>query len=218
MRGTRAGGARLRARERRRDVGGRRRLRRSVATHGAGAPRPRCRGAPHGTDRTRRSSGPVRHAGGLRPFARRAARRLVRRVADGAGARRSTLPDDAPAVCARWRRLAAGTGRRRAAEAAADAGTHPGTSYLAGRARAHARAQSAPELEPLREALAPIVAAERIARHDRGPLLLTAYHLIPRGAAPAYRRLLRRHAALLRTRAAVSGPWPPYAFVPELRR
>ena len=94
---------------------------------------------------------------------------------------------------------------------------HPGTSYLEGLARAQARAQSAPELEPLREALAPIVAAERITRHDRGPLLLTAYHLIPRGAAPAYRRLLRRHAALLHTRAVVSGPWPPYAFVPELR-
>jgi hypothetical protein len=94
---------------------------------------------------------------------------------------------------------------------------HPGTSYLEGLARAQARAQSAPELEPLREALAPIVAAERITRHDRGPLLLTAYHLIPRGAAPAYRMLLRRHAALLHTRAVVSGPWPPYAFVPELR-
>jgi hypothetical protein len=97
-------------------------------------------------------------------------------------------------------------------------GNRPGTSYLEGRARAHARAQSAPELEPLREALAPLVAAERITRHDQGPLLLTAYHLIPRGAAPAYRKLLQRHAALLHARATVSGPWPPYAFVPELRR
>jgi Gas vesicle synthesis protein GvpL/GvpF len=105
-----------------------------------------------------------------------------------------------------------------AADPATVAGNLSGTSYLEGRARAQARAQSAPELEPLREALASIVAAERITRHDQGPLLLTAYHLIPRGAAPAYRKLLQRHAALLHARATVSGPWPPYAFVPELRR
>ena len=101
---------------------------------------------------------------------------------------------------------------------AAQAGTNPGTSYLTRRARAHAIAQSAPELEPLREAFAPIVAAERIARYDRGPLVLTAYHLIPRDAVATYRRLLRRHAAALPCRAVLSGPWPPYAFVPELRR
>jgi len=95
--------------------------------------------------------------------------------------------------------------------------TRPGTSYLARRARAQAVAQSAPELEPLREAFASIVAAERIARHDQGPLILTAYHLIPRSAVTTYRRLLRRHAAGLRNRAVVSGPWPPYAFVPEMR-
>jgi hypothetical protein len=100
----------------------------------------------------------------------------------------------------------------------ADRAASPGTSYLTRRARAHAMAQSAPELEPLREAFARIVAAERIARHDRGPLILTAYHLIPRGAVTTYRRLLRRHAAALSYRAVLSGPWPPYAFVPELRR
>jgi hypothetical protein len=101
---------------------------------------------------------------------------------------------------------------------AAEAAAKPGTSYLTRRARAHASAQSAPELEPLREVLAPIVAAERIARHDRGPLVLTAYHLIPRDAVATYRRLLRRHAAALKYRAVLSGPWPPYAFVPELPR
>jgi hypothetical protein len=100
---------------------------------------------------------------------------------------------------------------------AAGAATRPGTSYLRRRSRAHAVAQSAPELEPLREAFASIVAAERIARHDQGPLILTAYHLIPRGAVTTYRRLLRRHATALRNRAVVSGPWPPYAFVPEMR-
>lgn len=88
-----------------------------------------------------------------------------------------------------------------------------GTRYLTRRAGA----QAAPELEPLRRLLAPIVTSERIARHDRGPLLLTAYHLVPRSAVAAYRRLLRRHAASLGCRVVASGPWPPYAFVPELR-
>jgi hypothetical protein len=95
--------------------------------------------------------------------------------------------------------------------------TRPGTRYLTRRARAQAVATSAPELEPLREALAPIVAAERIVRHDQNPLILTAYHLIPRSAVSNYRRLLRRQTDALPYRAALSGPWPPYAFVPELR-
>jgi hypothetical protein len=96
--------------------------------------------------------------------------------------------------------------------------TRPGTTYLARRAREDAASQAAPELAPLREAFAPMVAAERIARHDQGALILTAYHLIPRGAAATYRRLLRRHAAALPGRVVLSGPWPPYAFAPELRR
>ena len=97
-----------------------------------------------------------------------------------------------------------------------DTGDHPGTSYLGRLARAQARARSAPELEPLSEALAHIVTAERISRHDTGPLLLTAYHLIPRGKARVYRAILKRRAAALGLRAIASGPWPPYAFVPEL--
>jgi Gas vesicle synthesis protein GvpL/GvpF len=101
-------------------------------------------------------------------------------------------------------------------ETGPETGDHPGTTYLARLATAHARAQSAPELQPLSEALAHIVAAERISRHDTGPLLLTAYHLIPRGKARAYRGILKRRAAALGLRAIASGPWPPYAFVPEL--
>ena len=94
---------------------------------------------------------------------------------------------------------------------------HPGTSYLLRRAREQA-APAAPELERLRAVLAPIVTAERIVRHDQGPLILTAYHLIPRGGAAAYRRLLRRYAAQPGSRVVASGPWPPYGFVPELRQ
>jgi hypothetical protein len=97
-----------------------------------------------------------------------------------------------------------------------ETGDHPGTRYLTRLASARERARSAPELEPLSEALAHIVTAERISRHDTGPLLLTAYHLIPRGKARAYRGILKRRAAALGLRAIASGPWPPYAFVPEL--
>jgi hypothetical protein len=104
------------------------------------------------------------------------------------------------------------------ADNAAEAATHPGTAYLTRRARAQALAESAPELEPLRGGFTDLIAAERIVRHDQRPMVLTAYHLIPRDAATAYRRLLRRHAGALGHRVVVSGPWPPYAFVPELRR
>lgn len=98
-----------------------------------------------------------------------------------------------------------------------ESGPRPGTRYLKRRQEAARAAQSAPELDPLREALAPIAAAERVVRHDRGPLILTAYHLIPRGAETAYRRALRRHTTALPHRTVWSGPWPPYAFAPELK-
>jgi hypothetical protein len=97
------------------------------------------------------------------------------------------------------------------------AANNPGTRYLTRLARAQVRSRSAPELAPLRRPLAGIVAAERITRHDAGPLLLTAYHLIPRGKARIYCGILKRHADALGLRAAATGPWPPYAFVPELQ-
>jgi hypothetical protein len=111
---------------------------------------------------------------------------------------------------------ASGAPGRTGAEDVGDA-EHPGTSYLLRRAHEQA-APAAPELERLRNVLGPIVTAERIVRHDQGPLILTAYHLIPRGGAAAYRRLLRRYAVEPGSRVVASGPWPPYGFVPELRR
>ncbi len=91
-----------------------------------------------------------------------------------------------------------------------------GTAYLRQRADRIAEARRAPELDPLRQVLAGIIAAERVARHDRGTLLLTAYHLIGRGAAGEYRRTLATAMRQLGLRASASGPWPPYAFAPEL--
>lgn len=93
----------------------------------------------------------------------------------------------------------------------------PGTRYLAARRRAGERARSLPEIDPLRAALRPLLRAERIERHEAGgPLLGTAYHLIPRAQAAAYLDVLEAERPLLGgRRVAATGPWPPYAFAPE---
>jgi hypothetical protein len=93
----------------------------------------------------------------------------------------------------------------------------PGTRYLAARRKAGERARSLPEIDLLREALRPLLRAERIERHDAGgPLLGTAYHLIPRAQAAAYLDVLEAERARIGgRRVAASGPWPPYAFAPE---
>lgn len=85
----------------------------------------------------------------------------------------------------------------------------PGTRYL------RSRAEALPELAALRPALAPLVAAERVQRHQTLPLLASVYHLIRRGECGAYVRaveLVSRGGGPLRLRT--SGPRPPYAFAP----
>ncbi len=93
----------------------------------------------------------------------------------------------------------------------------PGTRYLAARRKAGERARSLPEIDPLREALRPLLRAERIERHTDGGLLLgTVYHLIPRAQAAAYFDVLEEGKERIGgRRVAASGPWPPYAFAPE---
>jgi hypothetical protein len=93
----------------------------------------------------------------------------------------------------------------------------PGTRYLAGRRREIERAHSLPEIEPLREALRPLLRAERIERHEAaGPLLGTAYHLVLRGQSDAYLATLESAKGRIGgRRVAATGPWPPYAFAPE---
>jgi hypothetical protein len=92
----------------------------------------------------------------------------------------------------------------------------PGTRYLDARRAEWRRAHAVPELAPLRPALAALVRAERVTRHDATPLLASVYHLVDRGAAAAYAEALARAAeALAPIRAVASGPWPPYAFAPE---
>ena len=93
----------------------------------------------------------------------------------------------------------------------------PGARYLDARRRESERARSLPEIEPLREALRPLLRAERMVRHEAaGPLLGTAYHLIDRGEAGVYLATLeiaKEHIGGRRVTA--TGPWPPYAFAPE---
>ena len=93
----------------------------------------------------------------------------------------------------------------------------PGARYLARLLRAHRAARSVPEIAPLRDALTPLVQAERLESQRHPPLVASVYHLIRRGDAPAYERVVDRAPRLCpEVRVVVSGPWPPWAFVPEV--
>src|SRR5262249_7666683 len=95
----------------------------------------------------------------------------------------------------------------------------PGTRYLLDRLDAQRHAREAPEIAPLRAALGPLLRHERVERYDRGPLLASAYHLVPRGRASDYRAAVREAKEALGPGAVrPSGPWPPYAFAPEVLR
>ena len=93
----------------------------------------------------------------------------------------------------------------------------PGARYLARLLRAHRAARSVPEIAPLRDALTPLVQAERLESQHHPPLVASVYHLIRRGDGPAYERVVDRAPRLCpAARVTVSGPWPPWAFVPEV--
>jgi hypothetical protein len=86
-----------------------------------------------------------------------------------------------------------------------------GTAYL----ESLRRARSVPEIEPLRAALADLVRAERAEVHG-GSLVASVYHLVDRGRAPEYLRIVSNVA--LPVRVAPSGPWPAWSFAPEAVR
>lgn len=93
----------------------------------------------------------------------------------------------------------------------------PGARYLEARRRELERERSLPEIEPLREALKPLLRAERVERRADGRLLGNAYHLVRREDVPAYLAAVRQAEGRLNgRRVAASGPWPPYAFGPRL--
>lgn len=91
-----------------------------------------------------------------------------------------------------------------------------GASYLETRRREQQRLHSLPEIGPLGEALRPLLKAERIERHTAaGPLLGTAYHLVPREETAAYLAAVEETRGRMGgRRVAATGPWPPYAFAP----
>jgi hypothetical protein len=96
----------------------------------------------------------------------------------------------------------------------------PGTRYMEQRRREAEKERSLPEIAPLREALRPLLRAERIERpamSGAGRLRATAYDLIARGASEEYGHIVRNVAAThleAGWRVSASGPWPPYAFAP----
>jgi hypothetical protein len=103
-----------------------------------------------------------------------------------------------------------------AAERLDETSLGPGARYLAQRRRHRQRQEDLPELAQLRARLDGFVRAERVEPRDATPLRASVYHLIERGRSAAYREAVETNAALVAgVRLRVSGPFPPYAFVPE---
>lgn len=96
----------------------------------------------------------------------------------------------------------------------------PGARYMQARREAAARAKALPEIAPLREALRPLLRAERVERPSSaasGRLRATAYDLVKRGEAETYTRMVAEAAPHLGFwKVTATGPWPPYAFAPAL--
>lgn len=89
-----------------------------------------------------------------------------------------------------------------------------GTAYLERRADAELRLPASVRL--LAAAVQPLVRAERIVRGERG-VVATLYHLVPRGTSADYAQALEPlRAGFPGPGFIVSGPWPPFAFAPEL--
>lgn len=100
--------------------------------------------------------------------------------------------------------------------AAPASGSATGTAYLLAR-QAAARPRFTPAGRAIRAAVRLLVADERV-DPPRGRVILTMHHLVRRGSARQYRGLVRRAASALPVapRFTVSGPFAPFAFVPEL--
>ena len=88
-----------------------------------------------------------------------------------------------------------------------------GAAYLQQRRAA----QSIPgELDPVRAAVAHFVAEERVAP-GRAGVRATLFHLVERDAVTTYREaVLRATETMPSGSVTLTGPWPPFAFAPEL--
>jgi hypothetical protein len=90
-----------------------------------------------------------------------------------------------------------------------------GAAYLRSRLAA-SRPQLSAAAHRLRRALTPMVRAERI-EPGRGGVRFAIHHLVDRGRAREYRAAVRRSVAVASgERVVISGPWPPFAFAPDL--
>jgi hypothetical protein len=96
----------------------------------------------------------------------------------------------------------------------ADSQSVSGTAYLVRRReRAH---QRPPEADIIRRELGPLTRAERTQPGERG-IRLVVYHLVARRQMSRYRQKASILQSLLSPRAVtVTGPWPVFAFAPEL--
>jgi hypothetical protein len=93
------------------------------------------------------------------------------------------------------------------------AGPASGADYLAQRRAARALPL---EARPLDRALAPFVVDRRVLP-ARGRIRLTIFHLVNREDVRSYETAAKAAAAQIGPwRISLSGPWPPFAFAPEL--
>ena len=90
-----------------------------------------------------------------------------------------------------------------------------GAAYLRSRLTA-SRPDLSQAARRLRGALKAIVRAERI-EPGHGGVRLTIHHLVDRGRAREYRAAIRGRVAVAPAeRVVVTGPWPAFAFAPDL--
>lgn len=90
-----------------------------------------------------------------------------------------------------------------------------GEAYLRSRLAA-SRPRLSPSARTLKRAVKPLVRAE-ILEPARGNILVTIHHLLDRGSARAYRAAVRDTVAPgPDEHVVISGPWPPFAFAPDL--
>jgi hypothetical protein len=87
-----------------------------------------------------------------------------------------------------------------------------GTEYLR---RAVHESTAPPRFAPIRRALKPFLATERY-EPSRPALPETLYHLVDRKSIDAYLSAASRIPGRAPSAFALSGPFPPYAFVPEI--
>jgi hypothetical protein len=95
--------------------------------------------------------------------------------------------------------------------------TTSGTEYLRSRRDAAQPVPLPDAAATLRRSVRPLVAAERTASGE-GRVRATLWHLIERGRSDSYRMAIARAARGVPStfQVVVSGPWPPFAFAPEL--